>query len=232
MLRVNHVEYSYPGHSSAVVGVHFQAGRGELIGMFGENGSGKSTLLKLCAGLLKPAAGGVTWNEQSTTTLSAKSNLLYLSGNEDLPEYLTGRELVALYLKLYKKPFAADVFAQYLTRYDMAEWETKLIEEYSHGMKKKIQLITALMLRLPFTMLDETLNGIDRRSMLRAGEDLASLSRENLVMVVSHDPQLLDRLATRVMCIQDGAVVYDAARAELEKEYGTASAIVDRFLNE
>lgn len=102
LLDVTDVSFTYPGSSvEAVSGFSFQLPDTGVIGLVGMNGSGKSTFLSLISGTRSPTAGEITFAGKRPTKRASLLRMMPLKGNEDLPEFLTGSELLHLYASLY-----------------------------------------------------------------------------------------------------------------------------------
>lgn len=113
-------------------------------------------------------------------------------------------------------------FLSLLTRYGLAGRERDLIEDYSHGMQKKLQLIVAFLLRVPLTVIDETLNGIDVESLFFAAQDLRDLCNDGrAVLLCTHDFAMLERIADRVVFLYNGCIAQDSAVSAVDDEYGS-----------
>lgn len=103
---------------------------------------------------------------------------LYVASNDNLPEFLTGEEYLRFVHGLYRERVDLALAGRLFERYQMTGRSSELIEDYSHGMRKKLQLISAFMLRRKLTIIDETLNGIDIDALYTFEEDVSSLASD------------------------------------------------------
>lgn len=102
-----------------------------------------------------------------------------------------------------------------------------LIEDFSHGMRKKTQLISALLLRRPVTVIDETLNGVDIEALHLGEVQLAGLRDQGMaVLLCTHDFALLERLADRILFLDLGQLIVAADTGSLVREHGSLAAMV------
>lgn len=151
----------------------------------------------------------------------SKANTLLLAGNDAVPEYLTGREYLTLLSKLYSTPLAGiDAFAD---RYRMTQALDVLTEDYSHGMKKKLQLIAAFCLKRPVTLIDETLNGIDFTSLYLAKQDLLDLAKSSVVVLCSHDRTALEGTVCEYHTVDRGRLLPAITAEEMVQKYSSVS---------
>lgn len=227
VLDVKGVTFSYGGSVTALADVSFDVSAGSVVGLVGPNGSGKSTLIKVVLDLLELQQGEVTVLGQPHSSVEAKASTVYLSSNDYLPEFLTPREHYTLLGKLYGVDVDHGAAQRFFRDFSMVGRYDHLISDFSHGMRKKTQLVAALVLRRPLTIVDETLNGIDLEALRIAERELAQLSRDGCsVLLVSHDFALLERLVDEVVFLDLGWLVTQGATAELIAEAGSLASLV------
>jgi ABC-2 type transport system ATP-binding protein len=231
ILEIEGLSYSYDSVVKAVSDVSFAVEAGSIVGLIGPNGSGKSTLIKNVFDLLRLQSGSVRIGGHRHDHPRARAHGMYLSSNDYLPEFLTAREYVAMTASLYGVAVdheeAADLFRQFA----MAERYDHLIEDYSHGMRKKTQLVSALVMRRPLTVIDETLNGIDLEALRLAEAEFARARAEGRsILLCTHDFAVLERLADRIVLLDFGQVIYDAPAGDLVEEHGSLAAMVFEYL--
>ncbi|WP_229052233.1 ABC transporter ATP-binding protein [Aeromicrobium sp. Leaf350] len=224
-LDARSIDYAYEPGVQVLHGVDLSAASGEVLGLVGPNGSGKSTLIQVLFDLLAAQGGSVTIDGHPHTSTAAKDASLYLPSDDYLPQFLTGREYLGLVAQLYgtRADDPSDLFA----RFGMQGRLDDLLEDYSHGMRKKTQLISALTMRRPVTVIDETLNGIDVGSLRLCEKELAHLRDEGgAIVLCTHDFALLERLADRVVFLDLGRVVADDTTAALVAQHGSLATMV------
>lgn len=233
MLTTSSITYYYAGSSSpAINDISFEVASSGVVGLVGSNGSGKSTLLKMLAGILTPSTGTISLSGLPPASREAKQNTLLLTGNENLPDFLTGLELIKFYSSLYHQPVDSQKLDDLLQRYQLSGQISSLIEDYSHGMKKKLQFICALLMSRDLTILDETLNGVDFQSLRLANEDLSNLSRDKIVILCTHDNFLTEDLADRYLGLKDGRLLRDVTYTEMSNQYGSLTSLLENLVEE
>lgn len=207
MLNIENVMFSY-GVDSVLAGCTVSVASGEVLGLIGRNGAGKSTLMKLAIGQLEPQAGRIRVAGAAPDTKTARLSTMYATSNEYLPPFMTGDEYLIMLAKLYGVPAERDEYAALFARYGMGGRGRDLIEDYSHGMRKKVQLIAAFAFRRCVTLIDETINGIDVDSAIATQRDFRQLADEGKAVVLcSHDFSYMEKVCDRVVLLDEGAIV-------------------------
>ena len=109
--------------------------------------------------------------------------------------------------------------------------ENDLIEDYSHGMRKKVQIISALHLSRPLTVIDETFNGIDLDSQIRAEKDLIHLnSKGSTILLCSHDFSLLESITDYVIVMEHGTISTEIDTAVVKSSNARLRDLVNEII--
>lgn len=230
-LSVGNVNYAYNSRTQVLHDVSFKIAENQVMGLIGPNGSGKSTLIKVILDLLQLQSGRVCIGSDSSQSRSAKMSSIYLSSNDYLPEFLTGEEYVRFMHGLYGEPMDYAALESQFARYSVRDRHRDLIEDYSHGMRKKLQLIAAFMLRRKFTVIDETLNGVDIDAVNVFERDIRDLAQEGRsVLLCSHDFTMLERIADELAVLIRGALVAQAPVRQIIQDHGTIADLANEFI--
>lgn len=218
MLSILNLHHSYDKKEEVLTDINLNINRGDFVAIAGSNGSGKTTLIKLICNLLKLQKGSITFNETHHTSLTVQSQIVYLPSDNYVPEFLTGREYIALMSKLYKKQIDEENLKLISSHLSMNNKLTEMVESYSHGMQKKLQLINALLINPPIMIIDETLNGIDveAKEIIKVLLD-AYVSNGGTVIICSHDLPLMEEISDRVILLYKGKVYLDDFVVNLKK---------------
>lgn len=233
VLQVADVSYAYGGGPRVLHGVSLAVGRGEIVGLVGPNGSGKSTLIKLIFDLLDLRQGSVTIDGAPHNVQAGRRQAQYLSSNDHLPEFLRASEYLSLLANLYGVRIDAGVAARQFEMYGMKGRLTHLMEDFSHGMRKKTQLVSAFLNRRPLTVIDETLNGVDIEALYLVEKELLRMREEGVgVLLCSHDFSMLERVADRIVFLDYGHVISDVTLAELRASGRDVAELVMSHLDE
>lgn len=232
VLSVTDVAFSYGMGNAALNGVSLDVMPGEIVGLVGPNGSGKSTLIKLVFDLLELKIGDVRIAESGHRADGAKRSSIYLPSDDYLPEFLSGKEYVELVAGLYgEKDLSTDDVESQFEYFGMKGRSRDLIEDYSHGMRKKVQLLLAFMLERPLTVIDETLNGIDLDAVKNCKMRMCDLREKgSAFLVCTHDFSFLEDVADRVFVLAHGDVLDCISIGELSSNNIRLSDVVDRLV--
>lgn len=233
-LNVQDVGFTYSSADvAALAGVSLFVDSGEIVGLVGPNGSGKTTLIRLIFNLIERQEGAILINGDDHRGESARTGAIYLPSDNELPEFLTGSEYLRILAGLYRERRAADVerVGEQFSRFGMDGRADTLIEDYSHGMQKKLLLASAFLLRRRLTVIDETLNGIDLDAVEICKAEFEEMrARGQGVLLCTHDFSLLEDVADRVLVLRAGRLVGDLDVCAVREGGGRLSSAVRETL--
>jgi ABC-2 type transport system ATP-binding protein len=215
MLDVADITRDY-GRHRVLDAVTFRARGGALTGLLGPNGAGKSTLLHIVTGLLAPTSGTVLVDGAPNGTVAARRSLGFCPDDLPQPELLTGREYLDLVQGIRGLRVGDDVLHLLCTGMRLDGAIDRLIASYSHGMKRKLQLVAAVLHRPRVLVLDEPFRGLDPESSAIMKRLLRSYAAGGAAVIVStHDLLVAEQLCDDVVVLRDGRVVLAGAVDEL-----------------
>jgi ABC-2 type transport system ATP-binding protein len=221
----------------AVDHVSFRVARGRFFGFLGPNGAGKSTTIKMLTGLLRPTAGEATIEglDLRTRLLDIKRIIGVLP--EDLPLYerLSGEEYLHFAGRMYglSREETQRRTTELLAFLSLSDERSKLIVDYSHGMRKKVALAAALIHNPRVLFLDEPLNGIDPVSGRVVTDLLRRLAQKGVTLFfTSHVLDVVERLCDEVAVIDRGRIVAQGTLDEIraQREVGRDATLEDVFI--
>ena len=199
------------GSFTAVDAIDLTVPKGELFGFLGPNGAGKTTTLRMIAGILRPTAGTVKIGDVDVTThaMQAKSILGYIPDRPYIYEKLTGAEFLRFVAGLYGQN-GKDIEhrgRELLALFDLDDWRDELVESYSHGMRQKLIISSALIHKPDVIVVDEPMVGLDPK----AARILKDLFREytrrgHTVMMSTHTLEVAETMCDRIGIIQGGKI--------------------------
>jgi ABC-2 type transport system ATP-binding protein len=202
------------GKTTAVDAVDLSIQPGEFYGLLGQNGAGKTTTIKCIVGLLRPSAGRVGIGEFDTwkSPTEVKARIGVLPEEFNLYERLTGAELLDFTAAMHglDRREALRRRNELLDMLDLTAAGSKVIGDYSRGMRKKVALGAAIIHRPPVLFLDEPFEGVDAVSARLIRNLLQQAAGGGTTIVFSsHEMHLVEKLCTRIGIMVDGRLTIE-----------------------
>jgi ABC-2 type transport system ATP-binding protein len=222
---------------AAVDQLDFELRAGEVVGLLGPNGAGKTTTLKLLLGLLRPSAGHaqILGFDCTRDSQRVKERVGFTPDEPQFYDFLTGRETLdfAISTRGLEPARAWDALAETIALFDFEAQLGALTSSYSHGMKKKLALLCALVHRPRVLLLDEPTNGLDPPTALRMRELLRrEVAAGGTALVSTHLLDMAERMCDRLLVMDHGRMIGSGTAAELRAQAGIApnASLEDAFL--
>lgn len=211
LIRLEGVRHAYDAAHPVLDGVDFALQAGERVALLGANGSGKTTFLHVMVGLIRPKAGRVhafgreRRAEADFVEVRARAGLLFQDADDQLFCPTVAEDVAFGPLNLGKsKAEARDIVHATLDRLGLAPLENRVTHKLSGGQKRLVSLAAVLAMEPDALLLDEPTNALDEATRERLMEILAGLPQA--MVIVSHDREVVDRLATRRVSLENGAL--------------------------
>ena len=188
----------------AIRGMSFSVGKGEILGIVGRNGSGKSTLLKTIAGIFSPDEGTIDLHGSRVSLLALGVGFVpELSGRENI--LLSG--LLMGFTKEEIRAREADII-EYFGKEDFIDYPVKT---YSSGMYSRLAFSISAFLETDILLIDEALSVGDEEFRAKSFETMKNLitDDEHTVVMVSHNLSQIEEFCSRVIWMEDGAIVME-----------------------
>ena len=231
MLRIENVTKIY-GDKKAVNQLSLHIQPGELYAFIGHNGAGKTTTIKACCGILQFDEGeiyidGVSIKEDP---LACKKKIAYIPDNPDLYDFMSGIQFLNFVGDVFEVP--VKVRQQRIRQYaDMLELTDDLaqpISAYSHGMKQKLAIISALIHEPKLLIMDEPFVGLDPK----ASHLLKQLMREicnqgGAIFFSTHVLEVAEKLCDKVAIIKDGKLIRAGSMEEMKGDTSLEQVFLD-----
>lgn len=219
-LVVNHVIKQY-GDKTAVNGVQFEVGKGEIYGLLGANGAGKTTTMRMILGLIYPDQGSITYNGQ-VYNKELLNTMGYLPEERGLyPKVKVSEQLIYLaQLKGMSAKEADKNLKYWLERFEVPENYSKRLEELSKGNQQKIQFISAIIHKPQFLIMDEAFSGLDPVNVELLKETVKEL-RDNGASIVfsTHRMEHVEELCRNITILQRGNEVVKGNVKEIKGQF-------------
>ena len=213
------------GRRRALAKVSLECRAGEVLGLLGPNGAGKSTLLSILATLLAPSTGEVRYGAVTAREAGAdlRSRLGFLSHDLHLYPELTARENLRFFARLYGIVSVSTCVSDALERAGLSSRADDLVTGFSRGMRQRLALERALLHQPRLLLLDEPFTGLDDASVAALVDRLHGLRAQGrIIVVVTHDLDVAERLLDQVAVLKDGRLVaFEAAHGRIREHYRT-----------
>jgi len=224
-IAVDGLELTYSDGTRAVRDVDLQVPEGELFGFLGPNGAGKTTTIKVLSTLLQPTGGSVRVNgfDVVDEPRNVRRTIGYMAQETSIDNDLTARENIRFACEAYGVPRSerADRIDELLELADLADVADKRANDFSGGMKKRLDAATALVHRPPLVFLDEPTTGLDPAARNRLWEYFRRINEEGTTIVLTTQYlEEADQLCDRISVIHDGEIVVTGSPEELKREVG------------
>lgn len=232
MLTIKHLTKHYKGSKKGVTDLNLEIASGDIYGFIGHNGAGKTTTLKCVVGIHDFDEGEILIDGVSVREhpMQCKKKFAYIPDNPDLYEYLTGIQ----YLN-----FIADIFEvsakdreerirQYADAFEITSSLGDLISSYSHGMKQKLAIISALIHEPKLLILDEPFVGLDPKASVILKEQMHQIcAKGGAIFFSTHVLDVAEKLCNKIAMIKDGALI---ASGEMRELVGDGHSLEDIFM--
>lgn len=220
MLRINNLTKIY-GEKKAVDDLSLHIQKGEIYGFIGHNGAGKTTTIKSCCGILKFDEGEIFVDGVSIKDhpLECKQKIAYIPDNPDLYEFLSGIKYLNFIADVYKvsSKDREERIKKYVDMFQITSDLAQPISAYSHGMKQKLAIISALIHEPKLIIMDEPFVGLDPK----AAHLLKGLMREmcdngGAIFFSTHVLEVAEKLCDKVAIIKGGKLITSGTMEEVK----------------
>jgi ABC-type multidrug transport system ATPase subunit len=201
-------------HNRGLLPVSFGVNRGELIALVGHNGAGKSTLLKMLANWIFPDSGQVTIDGiplRNRTAIVRKVG--FVPEVPNLFDFFSVQYNLKLFAKLFQTPVTR--VDEILTEFNLLNYRKSRVQELSKGLKQRVNIGRALLADPPVLLLDEPTSGLDFEMTQEIYRLLHSMHNAGkTILFTSHRPEEIRNLATRIMVLHQGSLIFDGSPGE------------------
>lgn len=228
MIEVQSLSRFYGSHR-AVDNVSFSIAENTVVGVLGLNGAGKTTTLKVIAGLLQPSSGTVKIDGVDLTEapVSFRQRISFLPETPPLYTEMTVTSYLR-YLGELRGMARRDLDArlpEVIARCQLAGQTHRVIEELSHGYRKRVGIAQAIIHRPRVVILDEPISGLDPVQIVEMRKVIRSLGDEATVLVSSHILPEVSETCHRILVLRKGRLIADGTEEQLSERFQGGSVI-------
>ncbi|GGG62457.1 ABC transporter ATP-binding protein [Paenibacillus radicis (ex Gao et al. 2016)] len=219
-LKVDQIYKQY-GEKTAVNGISFEVGQGEIYGLLGANGAGKTTTMRMVLGLIYPDGGEVLYNGKPYSKELLQS-LGYLPEERGLyPRIRVSDQLIYLAeLRGMSKRDADSNLKRWLERFEVPEYYNKRVEELSKGNQQKIQFIASVIHNPQIVILDEAFSGLDPVNVELLKSTVKELRDNGTTMLFStHRMEHVEELCRNITILHRSNAVVQGSLKEIKSRY-------------
>jgi len=231
MLRIENLTKKY-GTKRAVDALSLHIQPGEIYGFIGHNGAGKTTTIKSCCGILNFDEGDIFVDGISVkkNPLECKKKIAYIPDNPDLYDFLSGIKYLNFIADIYGVPKSEreERIRRYSDMFGLTGELAQSVSSYSHGMKQKLSIISALIHEPRLLLLDEPFVGLDPKAAHTLKELMRDLcSRGGAIFFSTHVLEVAEKLCDKIAIIKNGKLIVSGRTDEVRGD----SSLEELFLD-
>ena len=211
MLKIEHLTKKY-GDKRAVDDLSLEIKAGEICGFIGHNGAGKTTTIKAVCGILGFEEGQIFINGKSIEKdpVACKRIITYIPDNPDLYDFMTGMQFLNFVADIFEveKETRQQKIAEYAEKFELTNDLSKPLSAYSHGMKQKLAVISALIHSPGLIIMDEPFVGLDPKASHAVKQIMREMCDKGCAIFFStHVLEVAEKLCDKVAIIKQGRLI-------------------------
>jgi len=231
MLSIKNLTKTYKNGKEAVSDLTLEIEAGDIYGFIGPNGAGKTTTIKAVVGIMDFDYGEITIDGHSVKeeSILCKSITAYIPDNPDLYDHLTGIQYLNFIGDIFKveKKLKEERIRKFSDDFEITSNLGDLISSYSHGMKQKLALISALIHMPKLLVLDEPFVGLDPKASIILRNIMHDLCKNGSAIFFStHVLDVAEKLCTKIAIIKNGKLIASGKTEDITKD----SSLEDVFM--
>lgn len=231
MLSIKNLTKKY-GEKVAVDNLSLEIAPGEIYGFIGHNGAGKTTTIKSCCGIIGFDEGEILIDGLSIkdSPLECKKKMAYIPDNPELYDFLSGIKYLSFVADVYGigKKDREERIKKYADMFEITDALAENIGSYSHGMKQKLAVISALIHSPKLMILDEPFVGLDPKASHKLKEIMAELCAQGgAIFFSTHVLEVAEKLCDKIAIIKDGKLIVSGKTSEVIGNASLESVFLD-----
>ncbi len=232
MLEIKNLSKTYKGGKQAVKNLSINIESGDIYGFIGHNGAGKTTTIKCVVGITDFEQGEILIDNHSVKKddVYCKSITAFIPDNPDLYEHLTGIQYLGFVADIFKvsDKDRTERIKKYADMFEITDALGDLISSYSHGMKQKLAVISALIHKPKLLVLDEPFVGLDPKASVMLKQVMHELCNEGSAIFFStHVLEVAEKLCNKIAIIKEGELVVSGKTEELTNGQSLESVFME-----
>lgn len=237
MLTINNYSKAYNKDHFAVSGLSLNVDSGDLFAFIGHNGAGKSTTIKSIVGILPFDDGDILIDGISIKKdpIACKKMIAYIPDNPDIYDSLTGIQYLNFIADIFKvdKTTRKAIIDKYASEFELTNDLNNLISSYSHGMKQKLVIISALVHSPKLLILDEPFVGLDPKATYLVKKAMVEFCENGGVIFFStHVLEVAEKLCNKLAIIKNGKLLITGKMEEVIKDSTLEDVFMELTSNE
>ena len=231
MLNIQHLTKTY-GEKKAVDDLSLHIKPGEMYAFIGHNGAGKTTTIKSCCGLLDFDSGDIYVDGISIKDdpIECKKRIAYIPDNPDLYEFMSGIKYLNFVGDIYgvKKDERFEKVKKYADMFEITNDLAQPISSYSHGMKQKLAIISALIHSPKLLIMDEPFVGLDPKAAFLLKEEMKQLCETGgAIFFSTHVLEVAEKICNKIAIIKGGKLIVSGDMEEVKGDESLESVFLE-----
>ena len=231
MLKITNLTKIY-GEKKAVDNLSLNIEKGEMYAFIGHNGAGKTTTIKSICGLLNFDEGEILIDGTSIkeNPIECKSKIAYIPDNPDLYEFMSGIKYLNFIADIYgvSKETRKEKIKKYGDMFGLTQDLAQPISAYSHGMKQKLALISALVHSPKLLIMDEPFVGLDPKASFLLKEEMKEICKNGgAIFFSTHVLDVAEKICDKIAIIKNGKLVVSGSMADVKGDASLESVFLE-----
>ena len=236
MLKITNLTKDY-GSKKAIDSINLEVKKGEIFGFIGHNGAGKTTTIKSIVGIQSFDSGSILIDgvDILKDDLKCKKMIAYIPDNPDIYENMKGIDYLNFIADMYEvdENLRENLIDKYAKKFEIYENLNEPISSYSHGMKQKLVIISALIHEPKLLILDEPFVGLDPKASFAVKEIMKELTKSGTsIFFSSHVLEVVEKLCDRVGIIKNGKILKVGTVDEIKGDSSLEEVFLEMTENE